>query len=282
MRKISAYSVIFILLIMNAGCASMLFHPETNFENTVSLIDIPHEDVYFKTTDNLTLHGWLLRTCLDSKGTVIFLHGNDDNISTHAYRALWFLPEGFDVFIFDYRGYGKSEGKPSLKGVHQDALSAIEEVFTLPGINKNRIFVYGQSMGGAVAVYAAANSPYKKNIKALIIDSAYSSYSRIYREHMDESMTTWPLKFWSPFIDNYYSPSKWIKKISPVPLVIIHGDKDTVVPVSHAYTLYKKASEPKTLWIAEGKGHVKALDDEEIRKHLAGYLQNLTHARIDK
>lgn len=253
----------------------MFFYPEKGLRDNPILRNFPHEEVYFKASDGVNLHGWFFKAKSDSLGTILVMHGNAENISTHINSVLWLVKEGFDVFAFDYRGYGLSEGKTTVQGVHLDAEAALEKLLNLPQANKDRIFVLGQSIGGAIAIYTVANSPHKDRIKALIVDSAFLDYRRIAREKLSAFFLTWPLQYPLSFLfNNHYSPDGYIKRIS-VPILIIHGDQDRIVPVHHSRVLYDTALEPKDLWIAKGRRHIEAFALKDIRDRLLEYLQNI-------
>jgi uncharacterized protein len=267
--------LILTLLIMNASCTSiLLFHPQREFADDICLKEFSYEDVYFKTSDNLKLHGWYIKAREKSQGTILYLHGNAGNINTQINNVLWLSLEGYDLFAFDYRGFGKSEGFPTMEGVHLDAKAALELVLGLPGMEKERIFVLGQSLGGAIAVYTVATSPYKSRIKVLTIDSALSGYRLIVREKLAESIITWLFQPLALLFDDHYSPVRWIKEVAPVPVLIIHGDKDSTVPVNHGILLYEQASNPKEFWLMKDTDHIQAFGLEKIRKNYLEYLKN--------
>jgi fermentation-respiration switch protein FrsA (DUF1100 family) len=275
MKKLSAILLLGLLICL-AGCSSLFFYPQKEHFDNPALKSASYEDVYFMTSDGLRLHGWYLKAKDKSHGTILHLHGNAENVSSHVNSVLWLTHEGYDVFTFDYRGYGRSEGSPDLRGVHRDAQAALETVLKQPGINKERLFILGQSLGGAISVYTAANSPDKNHIKALIIDSAFSSYRTIAREKIAQFILTWPFQYpLSLFFNDYYSPVKWIKNVHPIPVLIIQGDEDVVVPVHHASILYEKASYPKELWVVNGVGHIQAFAVEDIRKRFLTYLEGI-------
>lgn len=265
------------LFLLSAGCTNLFFYPEKEFINNPAAKKLAPVDVYFKTPDGLKLHGWFFKTKQEARATMLFIHGNARNLSVHASSVLWLVDEGFNVFIFDYRGYGRSEGRPSIDGIHLDAEAALEALLALPGVNKDRLIVMGHSLGGAVAVYTAANTPHKSLIKALVIDSAFSGYRLIAQEKLAEDFITRPLQYPLSvlFINDYYSPVRWIKKISPVPVLILHTYRDEVVPEHHSRILYDAALEPKELWQAAVQGHVSSFDDESARKKFTMYISNL-------
>ena len=102
------------------ACNSFFFYPQRNFVANPHLDRVVHEDLFFQTPDGVRLHGWLLRPNGEPRGTVLFLHGNAENISTHVGAVLWLAMEGYQVFLFDYRGYGRSGGTPEMEGIHRN------------------------------------------------------------------------------------------------------------------------------------------------------------------
>lgn len=277
MMKTKTFILALLLLLSCEGCTSIFFSPREKefFQNPWVTFYAP-EDVFFKTPDGLILHGWFLNAHNGVDGTVLVLHGNAENVSTHVNSTLWLVDEGFNVFIFDYRGYGRSQGSPTIEGVHVDAEAALETLLAMPGVDKDRIIVMGQSIGGAIAVYLVAHSPYKDRVKALILDSPLASYRRIAREKIAGSIIGWPFQYpLSWLVNDDYSPVKFIKNVSPVPVVIIHGERDRVVPLHHGRLLYDAASEPKEFWQTTPRGHVYSFSDEKIREKLVHYLLNL-------
>lgn len=269
-------ALIFSISIFAAGCSSLFFYPQKEHFDNPALNLVSYEDIYFMTADGLKLHGWRIKAKDKNRGTILQLHGNAENISTHVNSVLWLTLEGYDVFTFDYRGYGKSEGSPTLDGVHTDAQAALETVLKLPETNKERVFVLGQSLGGAIAVYTVATSQYKSYIKAVIIDSAFSSYRGIAREKLAQFILTWPFQYPLSFLFNdYYSPVKWVKDIYPLPVLIIHGDQDTISPVHHASILFDAALNPKEIWLVNGAEHIQSFAMKDIRERFLEYLRGL-------
>ncbi|HXY61712.1 MAG TPA: alpha/beta hydrolase [Nitrospirota bacterium] len=273
-KVLIAYPLLFSLCLFFSGCGFLFFYPQKQLhDNLVARLFSP-EDVYFETPDKLTLHGWFFRAeNKDARATILVLHGNAENLSTHVNSVLWLIREGFNLFIFDYRGYGKSQGSPSIEGVCLDAEAALKTLLSLPYVDKEQIIVLGQSIGGAIAVYTVANTPYKDRIAALIIDSAFSSYRGIAREKLAQFFITWPLQYpLSYLVGDSYSPIRWIGKVSSVPVLIIHGDKDSVVPMHHGRMLYEAARDPKEFWETTTPGHVMSFADADVRERLVRYL----------
>jgi len=269
------YKIIPVIIIFSSGCSFLFFYPEKKFFDNPYITQFSFKDVYFKSSDGVQLHGWYIKSKGKKLGTILQLHGNAENISTHVNSVLWLALEGYDIFTFDYRGYGKSKGYPSIDGVHKDAMAALKTAMKLQDDNNNHFFVLGQSLGGAIAIYTVANSPYKNQIKAVIIDSAFSSYRAIAAEKIANlaikgiCQNSLALLF-----NDDYSPVKWIKKIYPVPVLIIHGENDRIVPPHHASAIYSEAEEPKELWLIKDTSHIQAFADVNVRKRLLEYLQN--------
>ncbi len=280
-RALPAAVLVSIVLVgALAGCDSYFFYPSKELVPNPALDRVSREDVFVRTPDGPRLHGWLLRPGGKPLGTVLFLHGNAENVSTHVNSVLWLALSGYRVLAVDYRGYGRSEGKPTMAGVHADALAALDALFGMEEVDKDRVVVLGQSLGGAVAVYAVANSPHKDRIRAVVVDSAFSGYREIAREKVAEISV---LKvFRSPLsrlVTDRYSPRLWIGRIAPVPLLVIHGDADRVVPPAHGQRLYALAGEPKALWIVPGAGHIEAFASPDVRARLLRFLSDALAAK---
>ena len=125
MNKIFLIFFSAILVTVQSGCSALFFYPQKDHINNPLITEFTYEDIYFSTSDGMILHGWFLKTKIDSKDTILFLHGNAENISTHVNNILWLVNNGYDVFAFDYRGFGKSEGYPEINWVHLDAQAAV-------------------------------------------------------------------------------------------------------------------------------------------------------------
>jgi len=257
------------------GCAPMFFHPTRDLPAPPGLAEGSLEEVFFPSTDGVRLHGWILRPPGPPKGTVLFFHGNSKNLGTHVNAVLWLVREGYLVFTFDYRGYGKSDGTPDIAGVNLDGAAALDRAFHIPRGGGGGVVVVGQSLGGAIATYAVANSPRRLEIKALIVDSAFAGYRRIVRDKLIAGIVSLPFAWpgsWT--VEDGYSPERWIGSVAPVPVVVIHGTKDPVVPFSHGERLFRLAGKPKGFWKVEGGGHATALLLPDVRNRLLEFLDS--------
>ncbi len=261
-----------------SGCGAFIFQPEKEHYPNRNLEKVNREEIFFQSADGTKLHGWILtpKSDVTYKGTILHLHGNAQNISTHSGFVLWLVEEGYHAVVFDYRGYGKSDGSPSLKGVHLDAEAAIEKAFTLSGVAEDGLIVFGQSLGGAIAIRTIADSPHKPKIKALILESVFSDYRAIVREKAATCFLSWPLQYPIALTySNRYSPLKWIKRVSPVPILILHGTNDPVVPWHHGEALFKAAAEPKGFWTTAPTGHTRSFADPAVKQKLLQFMEEL-------
>ncbi len=210
----------------------MLYFPESEIWQTPKDIGLEYEEVSLKTRDNLTISGWYI-PAEDEKGVLFFCHGNAGNISHRLESISIFHNLGLSVLIFDYRGYGKSEGKPSEKGTYLDAEAAWDYLVNIKNKSPEKIILFGRSLGAAIA----ADIALKKSPAGLILESSFLSVTE-----MGKKYYPWvPVKLLSKFD---YSTIDKIQSIS-CPKLIIHSPDDEIVPFEHGKSLYEKALKPK-------------------------------------
>jgi len=243
-------------------------------------INLNYEEVSFVSEDGTKLSGWFFPSPNPSKNkTLILFHGNADNISAYFYTLAWVTKHGYDFFLFDYRGFGKSEGVPSEEGTVNDSVAAVKRVLQgFDGREPKKVILYGESLGGAVVLGAFRKFPNKEKIEAVVVEGGFSSYPDIARQKLSSFWLTWPLQPLSyVLVDDLYSGSRHIKDIAPVPLLVIHGDHDPVVPFQNGETIYGLAHEPKFFWKIAGGKHIDSMfiDHEKNRDRLIHYFELL-------
>ena len=266
-----------LFTVLLSGCTKLFFHPHSYLIETPEKYGVEYQIENFKASDGTALNAWFFPAKGKANATALYLHGNAENISTHFRSIAWMPAEGFNVLALDYRGYGASDGTPSLAGAQLDIDAAMHSLLAHQGVDPERIVIFGQSLGGALAIHYAAHSRYRKNIRATVIDSAFYDYRQIAREKLAASILTWPLQ-WLPWliIDNDYSPAASVAALSPLPLLLMQGDQDEVVPLHHTQQLFERAGEPKERWVVPGAGHTQSLNNETVRKQLVDYLLRYT------
>ncbi len=248
-----AKSLIFITL-FTMGCTDFIenrfvFHPDKNVYSTPDDRELEYDDVTFCTEDGLKLNGWFIpgKTKSPTGGnlfTLLWFHGNAGNIS-HRLESIKMLHDRvpINIFIFDYRQYGRSEGKISEQGTYIDAKAAFEYLHSRKDINHKKIIFFGCSLGSAVAVDLSL----KERCCGLILETPFTSIKEL-------------AKFLYPFLPlGYIIQTKYdsIAKMKDVevPLLIIHGDKDELVPIEQGRKLYESANEPKEFYTIQGATH---------------------------
>jgi len=259
------------------SCTSLVFQPTQIQYIDPDKNNIQFQDVYFETENQLTLNGWFLPSRKSySHGTILFAHGNAQNISAHINSVYWLPYSAFNVFIFDYQGYGKSAGQPSLSGVQQDFHAALNWLIDNPEVDNNKIIIFGQSLGAAIALHAIAESKHKNSIRGIIADSSFTRYQAITRDILNNTWLTWafqwPLSF---LISDEFPPIEAVPKISPIPLLIIHSKQDEVIPYYHGVSLYNAAKEPKYFWSLDEIRHIQIFSNEDNRKTFVEYLLSM-------
>jgi uncharacterized protein len=237
------------------GCLdSAFYYPDRVLYDTPTRAGLSFRNISFASDDGTRLSAWFIPAAgydnpKTAKGTIIHFHGNAQNMSAHWQFVSWLPRRGFNVFVFDYRGYGESQGRPEPKGVFEDSNSALSYVRSLEDVDPERLIVFGQSLGGANAI-AVVGSGNRAGVKAVAIESTFYSYSSIANDKFSGA---------GFLVDNTYSAEKYIARIAPIPLLLMHGTSDPVIPYAHSIKLFAKAREPKTLITVERGGHTEAL-----------------------
>ena len=266
--------LVITLMAFVAGCSTSFFQPSTALFHTPGQFGLDYEPVEIHAADGTELFAWFLPARGKPRATVLYLHGNAENISTQFANVAWMPARGFNVLALDYRGYGGSQGSPSFAGVQLDIDAAMRALLARPDVDPDRIIVFGQSLGAALAVHYVAHSPYRSSVRAVVLDSPFSDYRGIVREKLAGFFLTWPFQWIARItVENDYSPSASVEAIAPIPVLFIHGDDDLVVPPHHSQRLYERAREPKELWVLPDIGHIQAVRNREVRERLAHFLE---------
>ncbi len=244
------------------GCNQLFYAPTDWIYSDPKKLGFVHEDVTFTSADGVSLHGWFVPAKEGpAKGTVVHFHGNGENLTSYWVQLFHLPANGYHLFLFDYRGYGRSEGQPTPEGVVADGVAALEYLKTRPDVNPNKLIVFGQSLGGAVALRVMGTQP-RDGIVAIVVEGAFYSYQSIAEDKLDEM--SWPLQWLkSPLshllIDDSMSPAEVIANIAPTPLLVVHGKLDRIVPFHHGEQIFAAAQEPKWMWTMERGRHLQML-----------------------
>ena len=206
-----------------------------------SAVGLAYEPVDLVTSDNIHLDGWFI-PAPEQRGVILFCHGNAGNISHRFDSLLLFHRLGYSTLIFDYRGYGHSQGRPSEAGTYLDAEAAWYYLTVERSIAPSRIVLFGRSLGGAIAVHQAA----EHTPGALIVESCFTSVP-------DIAAGLYPFlpARWLSRLD--YNVQQQLQRVS-CPVLIVHSQDDEIIPFKHGQSLYKVANEPKQFFELRG-GH---------------------------
>ena len=268
------------VVLLGAGCSGLIFQPTRQHyylpQKAEQELEIKIESVYFDSRDGTKLHGWFLPNQVGkSRGSILFLHGNGQNISNHLGFVWWLPRNGYDVFLFDYRGYGHSEGEPGLEGVHEDIQSAMQVFLARQDIRRDKLVLYGHSLGGALAITSLVDSPYRKYFTTLIVEGAFTRYRTAAREVLGRSWLTWLFQYplsWT--IRDDFAPVEVVERISPTPVLFIHGEEDAIIAPHHSQELFQTAKQPKQFWLVKNAGH-NVFMTPSLRQQLLDYLDKI-------
>jgi len=232
--------LIFVLYIWYMEQRSV-FVPYRAIEQTPQAVDLKYEEVWLQATQGAGLHGWFAGSPRP-RATVLFLHGNGGNISHRVQKMRIFHDMGLEVFVFDYRGYGRSKGTPSEKGLYKDAQAAYDYLVVERGVAPARLILYGESLGSAVAVQLATQN----QAAGLILEGAFTCVA-------DMSRRVFP--FLPTFLLRYRFDTLEKMRRVRAPLLVIHSHNDEVVPFSMGRRLFDAAHSDAKDFLAVYGGH---------------------------
>ncbi|MGH2699492.1 MAG: alpha/beta hydrolase [Actinomycetota bacterium] len=260
-------SLVVVLGVSYAGLVILedrfIYFPAGEITATPADAGLEFEDVTFDTEDGLSLHGWWVPGG-ERSATLLWFHGNAGNLSDRV-GLLELLHHELDigVFVFDYRGYGSSEGKPSEEGLYADARTALEATEARAGVRPEEIVLFGQSLGAAVAVELASAHP----VRGVVLEAAFTSIPEMARHHYGY------LPVW-PFLKTGFDSETRIARID-APLLMLHGENDDIVPIDMGRRVYDAANEPKKFSLVEGAGHNDVYLTADYITTLRGFLEAL-------
>ena len=229
-----AVSALFLglMLLLFVFQEKMVFFPGKRLGDTPEAAGLHYEDVYLVTDDDIKIHGWYVPHP-DAQATLLFFHGNAGNLSHRLESISIFHDIGLAVFIIDYRGYGRSEGRPTERGTYRDAMAAWNYLVGERRLRPDEIIVFGRSLGGAVAAALAA----KVTPAAVILESTFTSIKDLGKHYYPYLPVSWIARIHYP-VDEYITSFK-------CPVLVIHSDQDEVVPARLGQRLFDSAPEPK-------------------------------------
>jgi len=262
--------VIFIvlsLLLLNVWMyfqqPNIIFYPVRELYQTPADWGLDYEDVMLKTADDVELHGWYIPH-KQSKYTLLFFRGNAGNISHRRESIEIFHRLGLNVFIIDYRGYGKSKGKPGEQGLYQDAAAAWRYLTKEKGFTANQVLIFGRSLGGAVAARLASGV----KARGLILESTFSSAPEFAR-------AVFPVLSRLVFMRYDFNTADIIQRVN-CPVLVLHSPDDEIMPFQLGEKVFQLANQPKRFVRMKGDHNYGFIQSQPgYEQELASWLMSL-------
>lgn len=279
MRRIGALAVLLLIVYAAVRVYNIwdtqrenIFEPEAILQTTPARLGAPFEDLRILSgsgAERGNLHAWWIPAEKPDAPTLLYLHGNFRNIGYNLENALRYRTLGCNLLLLDYRGYGKSTGgKPSEGKVYEDAEAAWQYLVGQRGVKPQQLFIYGHSLGGAVAIDLALRHP---EVAGLIAESTFTSM----RAMSELKHNLLPVGL---LLNQRFESLQKIPQLK-VPVLLIHGTWDQKVPVSMAQQLFEAAPQPKTLVMIEGGEHSNnaAVGWVEYRDAVSAFVKQYAH-----
>jgi uncharacterized protein len=244
---VAAYVAFVLLIYLFQG--RILYSGDRVVRITLDRIAVPYEDLTLQPDDGVHLAAWYV-PARESRGTVIFCHGNGGNMGNYLNTVLVHHSLGLNVLIFDYRGYGESEGETTEEGTYKDAEAAWRYLVEDRRVPPESIILHGRSLGGSIAAWLAE----RHHSRALILESSFTSFP----DRGQQIMPFVPMRLIARF---QYNTLEAVEKVT-YPVLVIHSRQDETIPFSHAERLYEAAAKPKTLLEIHGS-HNNGPDESE-------------------
>ena len=259
------------------GCEAMLFYPQKTLLRTPADVGLHYSDVTFEHPTEgqegaLKIHGWWLPARGEPQATVLFAHGNAENISTHLASVYWLPQYGINVMLVDYRGYGLSEGVPSVAGAVSDMSLAVADVEARTAATDPPWFALGQSLGASIIGNALRESE-SSHLAGVILDAGFAEFSQVAAEVAASHWLTWLFQYpaaWA--MPDGFDLIDRVADLPPLPLLLIHGRSDPVIGYQHVERLYQRAQQPKQLLSYDG-GHIETFNSPDNRQVLLDFIR---------
>ena len=255
---ISCYLVVVVFVFFNQR--NLLYHPFENNYNTDNA-NFSYEEIFIPTSNENNLKAWFHKKNLKQKKTLVFFHGNAGDLSNRIYKLN--LIKDFDInfLIVAYRGFSGNKGKPSETGLYEDARSTLNWL-AKQGVKEDKIILYGESLGTGVSVEVAQN----KKFAGIILESPFTSMvdaGKFYYFYLPVSL----------LLKDRYETVKKLKNIK-IPILVMHGKKDKIVPFHMGQKVFEKANQPKFSYFPEEDDHMMDYN-ENLLKALNNFFQSI-------
>ena len=251
---ISSIIIVYFLIILFVYFyqRNLLYHPSEN-NSLNDKISFNYKEIFIETDENIELKSWFIEKDLKKFKTILFFHGNAGNLFNRVYKLNELNKLDLNILIISWRGFSGNEGKPTEKNLYRDAEEAVKWL-NLQGLDNKNIILYGESLGTGIAIELAS----KNNFGGIILESPFTSMAdaaKIYYPYLPVNLL---LK------DRYDTKSK-IRDIE-TPILIMHGQKDSIVPQKMGLELFEKANNPKFSYFPESDDHMMEYNSQLLNK----------------
>lgn len=243
----------------------LIYQPSAWTErNWREISGLPLEDVWIRVGQDGRVFAWFVDAG-PKQPVLLWCHGNAGNISNRLHNLQDLYRRGLSVLLFDYRGYGKSLGTPTESGIYQDAMAAYDFLVRQRGVSPERLVLFGRSLGAAVAGEVAT----RRAAAGLILESAFPSMQSMADQHYWGLPARW-------FVDAEFNLTQKLSSLT-VPLFMIHGDRDTIVPMRLGRQVYEAAPPPKAWYTVPGAGHndVPFIGGSSYFQHIVAFIKKV-------
>jgi uncharacterized protein len=270
MKRPLCFLSLVIFLFLATSCSHLFYQPDAFLYTDKEKIQ-----KYFKENEIQGTEGKIIAWTfsnpdlkLEQKKPVhiILFHGNAQNVSSHFYSLFWILEKGYDYTIFDYPGYGGSEGEPTRKSTTQSGIDVYNWIKSRHPDQK--IFIFGQSLGGNISIYSASRVIPDPQLCGIAVESTFLNYHTVAQRLLAKNWFTWifqPIAY--ALVSDSYSASEAIHNLGTLPLLVMHGDQDPIVGFENGRDLFEAASQPKTFIEISGGQHIDALTFQDRNKY---------------
>ncbi len=277
MKKRTLIFLIVILSFHASSCETVFYAPGHYTYYPPENFGYHPQAFFFPSLDGTNLSGLLFPSKIPKKRNLIILqfHGNGENMTSHYRSLAWTTKKGFELIAFDYRGYGRSEGELGHKGVIEDAVAAYNFAKKRALETDQKIILYGQSLGATILLKAIQDFKDTQIIHSVFIEGGFLSHREMANDFLSRNWFTWPFQWLAYlFVSDSYSPDRFYEYFpKDLPLTVIHGGKDAIIPIRFGKQIFSLAKPPKQWILAEEMGHIASMFHKKYRRAFLNTIQ---------
>lgn len=270
-----------LVLLFSLSCTSLFYQPDSYFYSDPKALKLNYEEKLLPSKDGTPLAVWFFKSekKIAKRSLILFFHGNAQNVSSHYYNLAWIVPEGHDFIIFDYRGYGISEGKPNQLAIRKDGEVMLDYAYReFKNGGYQKFIVYGQSLGGNILLDSLRNFSHKDEINLAIFDSTFLSYQELARDKLKKAIITYPINFLAYLLVSDETAAESYARDFQRPSLVIHGDDDLIIPMKFGEEFYEKlGAKQKWFWKVDEGQHIDVFTrhEKKYQKQFLDFLERL-------